>query len=62
MTQPELAAKLGIARLSVLNIEVGRRNPGHDLMVRWIEALGPDATMELWRPEPDQGEQQQPAA
>jgi DNA-binding XRE family transcriptional regulator len=49
-TQQALAERLGITRLAVLNIEVGRRDPGHALMLKWTEALGPYGTLELWRP------------
>ena len=46
LTQEELAKRLGITRLGVLNIEVGRRNPSHALMIRWAQEL--DVSIELF--------------
>jgi putative transcriptional regulator len=48
-TQEELAKRLGVSRLGVLNIEVGRRHPSHALMVRWAKELG--VSIELFGPE-----------
>ena len=48
LTQPQMAERLGITRLAVLNIEVGRRDPSYELMLKWNEVLGPRGGLHLW--------------
>lgn len=51
LTQTQLSQMLGVTRLAVVSIERGRRNPGMDLMLRWVKALGPYGAMDLFDPE-----------
>lgn len=53
LTQVQLAEILGISRLGLIAIEVGRRNPGMDLMLRWVRALGVYGSTDLFDPELD---------
>jgi len=46
----EFAAKIGIVPAHMLSIEQGRRPPSPELAVRWIEALGPPARLEMFGP------------
>jgi DNA-binding XRE family transcriptional regulator len=48
LSQRAFAAKLGVHRSTVLNIEVGRRDPSYELMLRWTDALGPHGHFDLW--------------
>ena len=38
MTQRDFAAKLGITRLHVTSVEMGRRAPSMELALRWLAA------------------------
>lgn len=51
LSQTEFAKKLGITRLAVLNIEVGRRSPSMSLALRWTQALGPHGHLNLFDPD-----------
>jgi len=49
----EFAESLGIVAGHLLSIEQGRRTPSPALAVRWIEALGPPARLEMFGPLPE---------
>ena len=44
------AKLVGISEGHVAYIEDGRRDPSYSLMQRWLKALGPEATAELFEP------------
>jgi transcriptional regulator with XRE-family HTH domain len=48
LTRPEFAKLMGASRHYVYAVEMGLRNPSFDFMRRWIKALGPDATLDLF--------------
>lgn len=52
VTQGELAEKLGVTRLHVLAVEMGRRGPSMDLALRWLVALAPEARLDMFGPLP----------
>jgi transcriptional regulator with XRE-family HTH domain len=52
MTRPQLAAKIGRARSHIYKIEIGDINPAPDLIMQWLEALGPEASVEIFEPHP----------
>ena len=52
VTQIELAEKLGITRLHVLAVEMGRRAPSMELALRWLVALAPEARLDMFGPLP----------
>jgi DNA-binding XRE family transcriptional regulator len=43
---------LGITRMHMTTIEVGRREPSLELALRWIEVLAPEARMSMFGPLP----------
>jgi transcriptional regulator with XRE-family HTH domain len=53
MSRSALAQAMGgVSRHYIYQVEMGQRDPSFDLMKRWVKALGPDASMELfgnWR-------------
>jgi transcriptional regulator with XRE-family HTH domain len=52
MTRPQLAAKMGRARSYIYKIEIGDIDPGVATIVQWLEALAPEATIEMFQPHP----------
>jgi DNA-binding XRE family transcriptional regulator len=50
--QRDFAARLGITRLHMSSIEVGRRTPSMELALRWLKLLGPQARLEMFGPLP----------
>jgi DNA-binding XRE family transcriptional regulator len=52
MMQREFAAKLGITRLHLTSIEMGRRTPSMELALRWLAALAPEARLDMFGPLP----------
>jgi DNA-binding XRE family transcriptional regulator len=54
MMQRDFAEKkLGITRLHMTSIEMGRRLPSMALAARWIEALAPEARIKMFGPLPE---------
>jgi len=49
MTRPELGEKIGLCRSSVFKHEIGQSTPSIEHMVKWVEALGPGAGLDLFR-------------
>jgi DNA-binding XRE family transcriptional regulator len=49
LTQPELARRLGLTRLYVQAVEVGRRGASYATMVRWARELG--EPLEIFAPD-----------
>jgi|SRR5215472_15100925 len=49
----DFAQMLGVTRLHMTNVEVGRRPPSLELALRWIELLGPGASMALFSDAPN---------
>jgi DNA-binding XRE family transcriptional regulator len=52
MQSQEFCKLLGITRMHMTTIEVGRREPSLELAVRWLEVLGPEARMSMFGPLP----------
>ena len=52
LLQRDFAAMIGITRLHMTAIEMGRRQPSMELALRWIAALAPYARMEMFGPLP----------
>ena len=48
----DLAERLGMTRQYVMRVEDGLRNPSHETMVRWADALG--ISMDKFRDAPPQ--------
>jgi transcriptional regulator with XRE-family HTH domain len=48
MSDTEFAKMLGVTRLHVISVERGRRSPSADLVLRWLDALAPHATLEMF--------------
>jgi transcriptional regulator with XRE-family HTH domain len=49
MMQRDFADKLlGVTRLHMTNVEQGRRRPSVELMLRWLDALAPEARIEMF--------------
>ena len=48
MMQKDFAAKLGITRLHMTSVEMGRRRPSLDLTLRWLALLAPEARLEMF--------------
>jgi DNA-binding XRE family transcriptional regulator len=48
----EFCKLLGITRMHMTTVEVGRREPSLELAMRWIEVLGPEAKMSMFGPLP----------
>jgi DNA-binding XRE family transcriptional regulator len=46
--QKDFAAKLGITRLHMTAIEMGRRRPSLDLALRWLRLLAPMARLDMF--------------
>ena len=43
---------IGITRLHLTSIEMGRRTPSMELAMRWLAALAPEARIEMFGPLP----------
>lgn len=52
-TLKDVADMLGISRMHLIAIEQGRRDPQPELMVKWLELLGPGAMVDLFEPHPE---------
>ena len=52
MSRPQLAEKMGRARSYIYKIEIGDINPGITTIMDWLEALGPEASIEIFEPHP----------
>jgi DNA-binding XRE family transcriptional regulator len=50
--QRDFAQLLGITRLHMTSIEMGRRTPSVELALRWLALLAPDAKLEMFGPLP----------
>jgi DNA-binding XRE family transcriptional regulator len=50
--QRDFAKKLGITRLHMTSIEVGRRTPSIELALRWLALLAPEARLDMFGPLP----------
>ena len=50
--QREFAKKLGITRLHMTSIEMGRRTPSIELALRWLALLAPEARLDMFGPLP----------
>jgi transcriptional regulator with XRE-family HTH domain len=48
LMQRDFAAMLGITRLHVTSIEMGRRRPSLDLVLKWLALLGPEARLSMF--------------
>lgn len=48
MMQKDFAAKLGITRLHMTSVEMGRRRPSLDLTLRWLALLAPEARLDMF--------------
>jgi len=46
--QKDFAKKLGITRLHMSAVEMGRRRPSLDLTLRWMALLAPKARLEMF--------------
>ena len=49
---PTFAKLLGITRLHMTSIEVGRRQPSLELALRWLALLAPEARLDMFGPLP----------
>jgi DNA-binding XRE family transcriptional regulator len=52
MMQRDFAAMLGITRLHLTSIEMGRRTPSIELALRWLATLAPEARFDMFGPLP----------
>ena len=52
MMQRDFAAKIGITRLHLTSIEMGRRAPSLELALRWLAVLAPEARLDMFGPLP----------
>jgi DNA-binding XRE family transcriptional regulator len=52
LMQRDFAAQLGITRLHMTSIEMGRRTPSVELALRWLALLAPQARLEMFGPLP----------
>jgi DNA-binding XRE family transcriptional regulator len=48
----EFCKLLGVSRMHMTTIEVGRKEPSLELALRWLEILGPEARMSMFGPLP----------
>jgi DNA-binding XRE family transcriptional regulator len=48
MLQKDFAKLLGITRLHMTSIEVGRRRPSIELALRWLALLAPEARFDMF--------------
>jgi DNA-binding XRE family transcriptional regulator len=47
-SRPQLAAEIGVSRTYLFAVETGLRDPSLATMDKWIRALGPGASMDLF--------------
>ena len=47
-SRPQLADEIGVSRTYLFAVETGGRDPSLATMDRWIKALGPGASMDLF--------------
>lgn len=47
-SRPQLAVEIGVSRTYLFAVETGLRDPSLETMGRWIRALGPGASMDLF--------------
>ena len=52
MMQRDFAKLIGITRLHMTSIEMGRRTPSLELALRWLELLAPEARLDMFGPLP----------
>jgi DNA-binding XRE family transcriptional regulator len=52
LMQRDFAQMLGITRLHMTSIEMGRRTPSTELALRWLALLAPQARLEMFGPLP----------
>ena len=52
MQQHDFAKRLGITRLHMTAIEMGRRTPSTELALRWLSLLAPQARLDMFGPLP----------
>ena len=52
MMQVDFAKRLGITRLHMTAIEMGRRTPSTELALRWLALLAPQARLDMFGPLP----------
>ena len=52
LMQRDFAKLLGITRLHMTSIEVGRRSPSIELALRWLTLLAPEARLDMFGPLP----------
>lgn len=53
LSRSQLAQRMGgVSRHYIYTVELGQRDPSFEFMKRWVKALGPDASLDLfgaWR-------------
>jgi DNA-binding XRE family transcriptional regulator len=52
LTRPQLAEMVGVDRTVIFKVEVGIQDTGMGIMRRWVDALGPGATLDLFKSPP----------
>ena len=52
-SRPQFAREIGSSRHFVFNVEMGSRNPSIATMQKWLAALGPGASMDLFAKQGD---------
>ena len=52
LARPEFAKAIKVSRHFVYSVETGLRDPSLEIVRRWVEALGPGATMDLFKQSP----------
>ena len=52
LQRPEFAKAIKASRHFVFSVETGLRDPSLEIVRRWVEALGPGATMDLFKQPP----------
>ena len=52
MFQKDFAKMLGVTRLHMTAVEMGRRTPSMELALRWVAVLAPEARMDMFGPLP----------
>jgi predicted transcriptional regulator len=52
LSRPQLAEMVSVDRTVIYKVEVGIQDTGMGIMRRWIDALGPGATLDLFKSPP----------
>jgi len=52
LSRPQLAEKAGLSRTTIFRGETGVLDPGLNMIVAWLAALGPEASLSLFEPHP----------